>query len=218
MEYAEDDFLLVSGIQHFVFYRRQWALIQNEAQWQDNELTLAGQALHQKADQPELKESRGNKLIVRAMPIHSRELGLVGICDVVEMIKDPAGTTLHGHAGKYRPVPVEYKHGQPKADLSDKLQLLAEAWCLEEMLGIKIASGELYYLKTKRREHVVFDEPLRDRLKEVCNEMHQLWQRRYVPRVKVNARCNRCSLKDICLPEMLKRESVATYLKRMLAE
>jgi len=132
--YDEQDYLMISGIQHFLFCRRQWALIHIEQQWQENVLTLEGQYLHEKADQPTSREKRKDRLIVRALPIHSPTLGITGICDVVEFVQDPAGVPLNGEIGTFSPIPVEYKHGKPKQELSDILQLTAQAVCLEEML------------------------------------------------------------------------------------
>ena len=135
MSYSEDDYLDVSGIQHFVFSERQWALIYVEGQWEDNYLTLAGDRFHKKVDDPYVSETRGSKFIKRALKICSKELGLSGICDVVEFQKDDKnGVPVYGKEGKYLPIPVEYKHGKPKKDKSDIFQVLAEAICLEEMM------------------------------------------------------------------------------------
>lgn len=105
----DDDYLMLSGIQHFQFCRRQWALIHIEQQWEENVRTVEGQYLHRKADQPFVREKRGDKLIVRAMPVKSNDLKITGICDVVEFIRDNSGVEISGAEGKYMPYPVEYK-------------------------------------------------------------------------------------------------------------
>lgn len=146
MDYKEEDhFLLLSGIQHFLFCKRQWALIHIEQQWEENVLTVEGNHLHEKADQPFLREKRGNKLIVRAMPIKSRSLKITGVCDVVEFVSDNNGVEINGMEGKYTPYPVEYKRGKPKKNDSDILQLTAQAMCLEEMLLCEIDKGYMFY-------------------------------------------------------------------------
>lgn len=43
---SEDNLLMISGIQHFVFCRRQWALIHIEQQWAENLLTVSGEIMH----------------------------------------------------------------------------------------------------------------------------------------------------------------------------
>ena len=149
--YREEDFLQLSGIQHFVFCRRQWALSYIEMQWQENVRTAEGRILHEKAHDPSLKEKRGDLLIVRAMPIHSWEMGVSGECDVVEFHKVKDGIQLAGKEGLYKAVPVEYKRGRPKTDDSDILQVAAQAMCLEEMLCCKIPKGYIYYGETKHR-------------------------------------------------------------------
>jgi len=164
LEYTEDDFLMISGIQHFRFCQRQWALIHIEQAWQDNLLTFDGQILHTKADQPEIREKRNDKLIVRSLPVHSRELGLTGICDVVEFTEATDGVSIFGSHKKYLPQPIEYKHGHKKYDLSDTLQLLAQAVCLEEMLGCQITSGGVFYQKTRRRDVFEFTANFREQL------------------------------------------------------
>lgn len=216
--YSEEDYLMLSGIQHFAFCRRQWALAHIENQWNDNYLTIAGQSLHHKTDDPYISETRGEKFIVRAMPVHSREYGLTGVCDVVEFKKDNNGTQVFGKSGKYVPIPIEYKHGKEKTNHSDELQLLGEAVCLEEMLFCHINYGYLYYGKTRHRKKIEFTLALRQELNQTVLEMHSYWQRKYTPRVKPSQKCKSCSLRDICLPELLNRESVNEYIERRLSE
>lgn len=216
--YDENDYLMISGLQHFMFCKRQWALIHVEQAWKDNVLTFEGQQLHQKADQPEIREHRGKTVVIRALRVHSATYGLTGVCDVVEFRRCSDGIQIQQATGKYQPVPIEYKHGHKKYDLSDTLQLLGEAICLEEMLGCVIDKGEIFYQETRRRETIAFTDELRAQFKQIVSEMHQYWQRRYTPRVKPGAWCRNCSLKEFCLPEMLKKRSVSSYLKRKLSE
>ena len=114
MEYREEDFLSLSGLQHFSFCRRQWALIHIEQQWQENLRTVEGALLHQKAHGPFVTEKRGDLLISRGMPVFSRSLGVNGVCDVVELRAAPDGVPIAGRGGRYLPMAVEYKRGSPK--------------------------------------------------------------------------------------------------------
>lgn len=216
--YQEEDFLMISGIQHFIFCKRQWALIHIEQQWSDNELTVEGTQLHEKTDQPLLKEKRNDKVIVRALPVHSREFGITGICDVVEFIRDPAGVFLPKYQDNFCVIPVEYKRGQQKSDKSDEMQLVAQAVCLNEMLGTEITTGQLFYFETRKRMPIEITTEQVQLLKEIIGEMHHYWENRWTPKVKPSAKCKRCSLQNICLPVLNKKESVATYLNRRLAE
>ena len=154
MEYAEDDYLMISGIQHFRFCKRQWALIHIEQQWAENEHTVIGELMHKKAHDPYLTEKRRDTIIARALPVASREMGVTGECDVVEFHRCEDGIRLHGHRGNFSVYPIEYKKGKPKITEEDKLQLAAQAMCLEEMFSTQIPEGALFYGETKRREIV----------------------------------------------------------------
>ncbi len=217
MDYREEDYLMLSGIQHFAFCRRQWALIVIEQQWADNYLTIAGELLHENAHDKSFTERRGKKLITRGMPIYSRTMGISGECDVVEFILDPKnGVPLFGQEGRYQPVPIEYKHGIPK--LPDFLQLTAEVMCLEEMLCCQIPVGYMYYEKTRHREKVDITEELRQQVKQLFEEMHNYYARGYTPKAKKTKSCAACSLKDICLPSMTAKPSAAAYIQQRIGE
>lgn len=218
MDYNEEDFLSLSGIQHFEFCRRQWALIHIEQQWQENLRTVEGEILHEKAHDKLLKEKRGDLIISRGMAIFSRYLGINGVCDIVEMHKDKDGVSIFGREGLYKPVAVEYKRGKPKEDDIDILQLTAQAMCLEEMLSCEIDLGFLFYGDINHRIRVDITCELKDRVVEICKEMHQIYERRYTPKVKTSKKCNACSLKNICLPQLCKNVSARNYIERSLKE
>lgn len=218
MEYAEDDYLMISGIQHFKFCRRQWALIHVEQQWAENEHTVIGELMHKKAHDPYLTEKRKDLLVVRALPVSSRTMGVSGECDIVEFRKCEDGVKLHGHRGFYSIYPVEYKKGKPKHSEEDILQLTAQAMCLEEMFSTEISEGAIFYGETRRRENVLFSQELRDEVKELFDEMHQYYSRGYTPKVKTGKMCNSCSLKEICLPKLNKTISAKNYIAQMLRE
>jgi CRISPR-associated exonuclease Cas4 len=199
-EYPSEDLLPLSGIQHFVFCRRQWALIHIERQWQENVLTMEGRLLHKRTDDPFFTETRHGVITARAVPIASYRLGLSGVCDVVEFTESPEGVKLPGREGLYLPAPVEYKRGHEKLDRCDESQLCAQAMCLEEMLAVNIPAGFLYYGEIRHRVQVVLDDELRQWVGEMCSEMHAYYRRGYTPKVKTSKACSSCSLADICLP------------------
>ncbi|MBO0992572.1 CRISPR-associated protein Cas4 [Bacillus sp. SD088] len=214
----EDQYLMLSGIQHFEFCRRQWALIHIEQQWEENVKTVEGQHLHKKADQPFIREKRGNLLIVRAMPVKSKELGITGICDIVEFIKDQNGIELNGVEGKFSPYPVEYKRGKPKKNESDIFQLTAQAMCLEEMLLCEINTGYLYYNEIKHRVEISLTRETKDKVKRITAEMHDYYKRRHTPKVKTGVFCKSCSLQNICLPNLMNKRSVRSYIEGKIKE
>lgn len=212
--YTEENYLMLSGIQHFAFCRRQWALIHIEQQWEENYRTTAGELMHKKAHDEGAFEKRGELLIVRGLRIASHELGLSGQCDVVEFHQSEDGITLFGYDGRWNPVPIEYKHGSPKENNADEFQLCAQAICLEEMFQTKIPEGFLYYGETRRRSHVEFTESLREDVKKISTEMHELFQRGYTPKVRYTKQCKACSLENLCIPKLQKAGSVREYMER----
>ena len=213
-EYREEDFLMLSGIQHFAFCQRQWAMIHIEQQWEENYYTVDGKIMHTNAHEKEFTEKRGNIIITRGLAIHSRELGISGTCDVVEFHKQEQGVFLPQYEANYIAIPVEYKRGKPKEHNADELQLCAQAMCLEEMLVCEIPKGYLYYGETKKRQEVYFTKELREKVIEYFTKMHELFQKQYTPKVKKTKRCQSCSLKNLCLPVIEKTVSVKTYLKK----
>lgn len=212
--YAEEDYLMLSGIQHFAFCRRQWALIHIEQQWEENYRTTAGELMHKKAHDEGAFEKRGNLLTVRGLRISSRELGLSGQCDVVEFREDAGGIDLFGYDGKWTPVPVEYKHGAPKEHQADELQLCAQAMCLEEMFQTEIMLGYLFYGENRRRTQVEFTDSLRDEVRKLAEEMHDLFQRGYTPNGKISKQCKACSLENLCIPKLQKAMKVRDYIEQ----
>lgn len=218
MEYREDDYLMISGIQHFRFCRRQWALIHIEQQWADNVHTVVGELMHEKVHDPYLKEKRKDVLVTRALPVFSRIMGLSGECDVVEFHRQEQGVKLFGHRGLYQIYPIEYKKGRPKESDADILQLTAQAMCLEEMFSTEITEGAVFYGLTRKREIVEITEELRQQVRETAEEMHQYYDRRYTPQVKNSKRCTSCSLRDICMPGLGKAVSVERYMQQILED
>ena len=218
MEYAEDDYLMISGIQHFRFCKRQWALIHIEQQWAENVHTVTGELMHKKAHDPYLTEKRKDTIITRALPVSSRTLGVSGECDIVEFQRVEDGIRLHGHRGLYHVYPVEYKKGKPKETEEDHLQLAAQAMCLEEMFCTDIPEGAIFYGETRRREIVPISAQLRKEVADILEEMHQYYERGYTPKVKYQKACSACSLKEICLPELGRNVSVKTYIEQALKE
>jgi len=214
----EDIFLTISGIQHFAYCRRRWALMFIECAWEDNELTTSGTLMHERVHDPLITEKRRGLLTSREMPVYSHALGVRGHCDVVEFHMDEAGVVIFGRDDKWLPCPVEYKRGKAQSNNSDRLQLCAQAMCLEEMLLCPpIPIAYIYYGETKRREAVALDNNLRDQVRSIVEEMRGYCTQGHTPRVKPNRSCASCSLKHICVPK-LPTSSVSTYINKRIKE
>ena len=218
MTYREEDWLQLSGIQHYAFCPRQWGLIHLEGLWKENLLTAEGTLQHEKAHDEFADEKRGDMLTVRGMRVFSATLGVSGTCDVVRFTRCEDGVPLLGREGRWKACPVEYKHGAPKADDADRLQVCVQAMCLEEMLGCEIPQGALFYQQPRRRESVPLDEALRTQAQARLAEMHDLSRKGYTPRTRKGARCRSCSLAEQCLPGLPAPGGVEAYLDRAMKE
>ncbi len=217
-EYTSEELLPLSGIQHFLFCRRQWALIHVEQQWKENVLTVEGKLLHSRVDNPFFTETRKGLITARSVPVASYRLGFSGVCDMVEFSESPDGVKLPGRDGLYLPAPVEYKRGQEKRDPCDEAQLCAQAICLEEMLSVSLPKGWLYYGETRHRVAVDLTAELRALVSSMADEMHAYFQRGYTPRVKTSKACRSCSLADICLPVLQQNVIAASRYIRQQVE
>ncbi len=203
MNYTEDDLIQLSALQHFMYCERQCALIHIEQLWTENLFTAEGRIMHDKVDTAN-KESRGNIRIEYGVPIRSLRLGLIGKADVVEFHRMDDGMWM--------PFPVEYKRGKPKMDDCDKVQLCAQAICLEEMLNVEIKRGALYYGRTRRREDVFFDDKLRRETEDAAKEVHALIESGTTPKPEYSKKCKKCSLYELCMPKVSSK--VSNYLMK----
>jgi len=210
MTYTQDDLLPLSGLQHILFCERQCALIHVEQAWAENRLTAEGRIMHDRVHEAD-RESRGDVRIEYAMPLRSLRLGLIAKADVVEFHRKRSHGEETGET--WQPFPVEYKHGKPKKDNSDKVQLCAQAMCLEEMLDVEIPQGAVFYGKTRHRQDVVFDSELRLETEETANRFHSLVESGKTPKPVYAKRCDSCSLYEVCLPRTVERgRSINRYL------
>ena len=219
--YTEDEMLMLSGIQHYMFCPRQWALIHIEQQWAENRLTTEGQLLHKNVDNPFYRQKNGDTITLRSLHIASKRLGLYGITDAVELIPSdsPEDSITHNrYPGYWKPYPVEYKRGHSKPDERDEVQLAAQAMCLEEMYGINIPYGALYYDEVKHRETIAISDGLRRTTQQCAKQMHDIFKSGIMPKPVKASHCRNCSLKDICIPEMSDCTQVKTYLNKNLYE
>jgi CRISPR-associated exonuclease Cas4 len=214
--YSEDDLLPLSGLQHIIFCKRQAALIHIEQAWAENLLTAEGKIMHDKVHEGG-SESRGDIRVEYAMPLRSLRLGLIAKADVVEFHR--VNNPEDGQVLNWVPFPVEYKHGKPKKDNSDMVQLCGQAMCLEEMLDVRIGQGALFYGAIRRREDVVFDDELRQFTIGVAMEFHELIASGVTPKAVYSKKCDNCSMYELCLPKTVgKGRRIENYLKDMVLE
>lgn len=216
--FSDAEYLPLSGIQHFAFCRRQWALIHLEQQWNENLLTFCGRELHERVDDPTVVEKRGNVITSRAVPVVSHSLRLYGQADVVEFIRDDSGGfELPRYEGLWRVYPVEYKRGKPKSSTVDAVQLCAQAICLEEMLSTEIKTAFIYYGRPRRRTAILLDSSLRKETIDLACEMHEMFRSGRTPAADRRSSCKNCSLVDLCVPRLNESPSVERYVRSFLS-
>ncbi|MDO4183186.1 MAG: CRISPR-associated protein Cas4 [Coriobacteriia bacterium] len=211
-----DDYLALSGVQHFAFCPRQWALVHVEGQWAENERTLDGKQMHERCHDGHLKERRGDVIVVRGLSVVSHTLRLKGLCDVVEFHRNDDGVALQGEQGRYVAVPVEYKRGKQKIGDEDRAQVCCQAMALEEMLCCSIPEGYLYYGAEHHRERVEINGQLREYVVGLVESMRDCMNRSYTPTAHKHPGCYSCSLREVCLPKMSDSPSAQAYLDKML--
>ena len=218
----DDDFLMISGIQHFAFCPRQWALIHIEQQWKENVLTTEGNHIHRRVDVDNFDETRGQFRIVRSVPLISNELRIRGIADMVEFtnvgVASDNTVSLKGRTGHWTVLPIEYKRGRVKFDDRDAVQLCAQAICLEEMLGIHIGQGIIYYAETRKRESIQFTVALRERVFSLVSSMREFYDEARTPRAVFKKHCLQCSLITLCQPKWSSQgsKSALDYVRKQV--
>jgi CRISPR-associated exonuclease Cas4 len=226
--FPESDLLPLSALQHLLFCERQCALIHIERAWVENQFTAEGRVLHRKAHDGK-PETRDGVRVTRGLPVRSLRLGLSGQCDVVTW-KRPAGAAhslarqslarlIQGGASLagWEIVPIEYKRGKPKENDCDRVQLAAQAMCLEEMLGVQIPAGQLFYGRERRRRDVAVDEPLRQQVIVAAERLHAIFASGVTPKALREKKCDSCSLLPVCLPDAISRSrSVRAFFEKEL--
>ncbi|EOC5886003.1 CRISPR-associated protein Cas4 [Vibrio vulnificus] len=190
----------ISALQHFAFCQRQCALIHLEQVWQENYLTAHGRQLHERVDSGE-PETRKGKRFERGVVVTAPQLGITGKLDLLE---------YHKLGNQF--VPVEYKRGKPKASDIDKVQLCAQALCIEEMLSVEVVNGALWYWQTRKRIEVKFDNPLRVQTKALIAQLQQLFANGKTPPPTKGKHCKACSLIEICQPDLTQNDGSSGYV------
>jgi CRISPR-associated exonuclease Cas4 len=184
----------------------------------ENVLTAEGRLLHNRVDNSKNIEYREGAIIERSVALESLELGIYGVADVVEFFRAETGVKLPKEDGLWLPHPVEYKRGKPKAGICDKAQLCGQAMCMEELYGVRIESGDLFYWQTRHRIPVIFDPDLRQAVRSACAGMHNMIEMGITPAVPDGVKCANCSLVDVCVPKVQKKKSgkVGKYINEYI--
>lgn len=208
--FSESDYIMLSALQHYMFCKRQCALIHIEQLWQENFFTTAGKLMHERAHDAGC-ETRKNLHTARGLRLSSEKYGITGVTDVVEFRrieeKTEFAAVLPYRDGFWTVFPVEYKRGKTKEEPWDEVQLCAQALCLEEMLNVKIDKGALFYGEEHRRREIQFDESLKGLTEKIIEKTHELIKSGITPPPVVEKKCQSCSLNEICIPQKMGRSA-----------
>jgi CRISPR-associated exonuclease Cas4 len=206
---TDDDFQPIRALNDLLFCERRCAMHRIEQVWLDNAYTLEGLHRHKRADRV-VEETPLGVRTVHAVLLKCERLRLTGKADVIEFHPSAGGGDV--------PYPVEYKRGRRRRWDNNEVQLCAQALCLEEMLGVAVAAGAIYHVKSKRRQEIVFTPALRAQTEEAARRLHELFASGVTPPPVLKPRCRGCSLHDLCMPELLGQASRAhDYQRRLFA-
>ena len=204
----EDDFLSISALQHYAYCPRQFSLIHIEQVWEENYFTADGRRLHERVDGGAAEQRRGVRY-ERSVMLQSQRYQLAGKMDLLEVYE--------GDPPRY--FPVEYKRGKPKVADWDRIQLCAQALCIEEMRDVQVEEGALWYWEVRRREAVQVDEALRESTIAIIESAHKVRKAGVTPApITDTKRCRACSLVDICQPHRFRRDHSARYVEEIFQD
>jgi CRISPR-associated exonuclease Cas4 len=201
MSYNDEDLIQISALQHYAFCKRQCALIHIEQVWTENVFTAEGRIMHEKAHEENFRYEKGIK-IESGVPIRSLKYGVTGKADIIEYRQNEKGERL--------PFPIEYKRGRPKIEDCDRIQLCAQAICIEEMTGLNVTEGDIFYGRTRRRCSVFFNKELRALTADSIDEIRGFLNKGITPAPDYSKKCESCSLADNCLPKAIQKKTNMT--------
>lgn len=218
MNYRDEDLLPISALQHLAFCERQCALIHVEREWEENERTAEGKVIHERVDEGYRAYRKGLKQFT-SVQVRSRILGISGRLDMLELsqIGDGADNCTFLHLkGHWQLQPVEFKRGKPKKTDIDRVQVCAQALCLEEMTGSRIEQGSLFYAQLRRRTDVEIDDALRTRTLNLIRRLREIVAQSELPPPVLKRHCQSCSLIQICQPKVSSGKKTSAYRQELL--
>ena len=196
----EEEYLPLSWLSQATYCLRRAALLLNERLWMENADTAKGRDEHRRAHERRI-ERRGDQLKLFEYDVYSEQLRIWGKCDCVEAQRCEPGCRIPAADFPVCLYPVEYKHGSVREEPEYNIQLCAQAMCLEEMYHTHIPSGAIFFITAHRRLEVAFTPELRAKTKAAANALWEIRRTLKVPAVEYGRKCQRCSLKDLCMPK-----------------
>lgn len=211
----EQEYLPLSWLSQADYCLRRAALLLNERVWVENVETAKGRAEHERVHTQRV-ERRGDFVKLYENSVFSDEMQISGKCDCIEVVRDENGCTIPAVDFPVRLLPVEYKHGKIRDESEYKIQLCAEAMCLEEMYHTTIPAGALFYITAHRRVDVELDEALREQVRQTVQKLWKVRREMLIPSATYGPKCKRCSMQEYCMPKV--KTSAKEYCKALLLE
>jgi len=208
----DEDLIALSYLSQFYYCQRRAGLLLLEQQWDDNALTAEGDALHRRVHD-RISNVSGDRMVLRGVGVSSRRLGLLGVIDYLEFVADPGGDSIEGLPGKWIVNLVEYKHGEIREEPEYEVQLCAQAMCLEEMTGVRLSEGYIFYEEDHRRHLVTFTPALRALVEAGARSLRDMLRTGNTPSAEYGPKCKKCSMVEVCIPRV--KRGAAAYLRKM---
>ena len=181
-----DLYLPISGINTYQYCPYRFYLVHVCGEWEDNYHTTKGSLDHETVHSKLVKHRQDYKQTTQ-VEVSSEKEKVRGKIDIVEERKN-------------RIYPVEFKKGTTSNWINNKLQLCAQAICLEEQVGIKVEFGFLWFIDSHQRKQVQIDKKLRTKTQRVIRKARQVLRSGFLPDKVADSRCDGCSMRRVCLP------------------
>lgn len=187
-----------------------------QGEWADSADTVDGRYRHRRVDKPkgdlpDAEQAREERVEIhaRSITLSSNKLGLIAKLDLIEGEGDVV-------------TPVDYKRGKRPHTARgvydpERVQLCAQGLLLREH-GYVCEEGAIYYVESKERVGVAFDEELLSMTRRALSELRAMASGGRIPPPLVDSpKCPRCSLVTICLPDEVRYFQRSEIAPRPLA-
>lgn len=212
VEKPTTDLIPLSLLTQYGYCPRRCGLLAIDGLWAENEYTAEGRAAHERVHTARA-EKHGDTVLLCEYPVFSREMGISGLCDCVELHASSEGVSVPFDGKTYTLYPVEYKHGTVRDEHEYHIQLCAQAMCLEEHFKTEIPRGAIFYINAHRRDEVELTESLRAETKRLAAQIHAMIASEQIPQAVYSAKCKKCSLAEDCQPKL--KSSAVGYLESL---
>jgi CRISPR-associated protein Cas1 len=194
------DYLPARMVNEFVYCPRLYFYEWVEGVFRESADTVEGKFQHRRVDSgagamPDPAAAPASDLQCRSVTLSSERLRVIAKMDLLEL-------------GAEGVTPVDYKHGAPREGdngleiwPADRVQLAVQGLILRDN-GYDAREGVVYYVRTRQRVRVPFDEPVMAEAAEAIERAWGVARSGAIPApLEDSPKCPGCSLVGICLPD-----------------